>query len=65
MSEYTKNYRTLDGWECFKAQGKFCHDENNNSMIQVTGSSNAGHGICCKPDYEGLHCNSDGEHRCS
>ena len=50
MSEYTKNYRSLDGWECFKAEGKFCRHKSNKSMIKVTGSSNIGHGICCKPD---------------
>lgn len=34
-------------------------------MAKVTGSSNFGHGVCCKPDYMGLHCNSDSDHRCS
>lgn len=33
MSEYDKNYRTLNGWECFEAKGKFCHDKDNRSMI--------------------------------
>ena len=65
MSEYSKNYRTLNGWECFKANGKLCHDKDNRSMIKVTGSSNAGHGVCCKPDYNGEHCNSDADHKCS
>ena len=65
MSEYQENYRTLSGWECFEANGKFCHDVNHGSMIRVTGSSNYGHGVCCKPDYAGEHCNNDGDHRCS
>ena len=34
-------------------------------MVQVTGSSNSGHAICCKPDFSGEHCNSDADHRCS
>jgi hypothetical protein len=34
-------------------------------MILITGSSNRGHGICCKPDYKGNHCNSDGTNWCS
>jgi len=34
-------------------------------MFKVTKSSNFGHAVCCKPDYTGLHCNSNGEHRCS
>merc|ERR1712166_1409965 len=65
MGTYPKNYRTLNGWECFKAEGKFCHDENHKSMIKVTGSSNFGHGVCCKPEYAGQHCNSDTDHKCS
>ena len=28
-----------------------CHDKGHESMISVTGSSNFGHAICCKPDY--------------
>ena len=27
-------------------------------MIRITGSSNYGHGICCKPDYIGSPCNN-------
>ena len=65
MSDYAKNYRTLNGWECFEAKGKFCHDKNHESMIKVTGSSNSGHAVCCKPDYSGEHCNNDGDHQCS
>lgn len=53
MRDYKYNYRTLNGWECFEAQGKFCHDSNHQSMFLITGSTNYGHGICCKPDYNG------------
>ena len=59
-----KNYRTLSCWECFEAEGKMCHDENYASMMKVTGSSNFGHGVCCKPDYNGEHCNNDSDHEC-
>ena len=65
MSEYSENYRTLNGWECFEARGKLCHDKDHKSMVAVTGSSNSGHAVCCKPDYSGEHCNSDTDHRCS
>lgn len=65
MESYKDNYRTLTGWECFEAQGKFCHDKDHGSMISVTGSSNFGHGVCCKPGYSGEHCNNDGNHVCS
>ena len=30
-----------------------CHYLNNKSMIKLTGSSNLGHAICCKPGYFG------------
>ena len=66
MSLYTSDYRTLSVWECFDAKGKFCHDRNYDSMMLTTGSSNKGHGVCCKMDYEGDHCsNSDINHDCS
>ena len=65
MRDYKGNLRTLNGWECFAAEGKFCHDLNHKSMIKVTGSSNYGHAVCCKPGYYGEHCNSDDDHRCS
>ena len=66
MSEYSKNYRTLNCWECFDARGKMCHDKDYQSMFRVTGSSNFGHGVCCKPDYEGQHCGpNDSKHTCS
>lgn len=66
MDEYSENYRTLDCWECFWARGKMCHDTDYSSMFKVTGSSNRGHGICCKPNYSGDHCGpSDSEHTCS
>ena len=65
MSEYGYNYRTLDCFECFEAKGKMCHNDNYESMIQTTGSSNVAHGVCCKPDYTGEHCNSDNDHECS
>ena len=65
MKDYDKNYRTLDCWECFEARGKMCHDKDYSTMMKVTGSSNKGHGVCCKVDYEGKHCNNDGNHVCS
>jgi len=42
-----------------------CHDKDHSSMLQVTGSSNRGHGVCCKPGFTGQHCNDDGAHVCS
>jgi len=34
-------------------------------MIETTGSSNRGHGICCKMDYESGPCGSDESFTCS
>jgi hypothetical protein len=42
-----------------------CHDKDNASMISTTGSSNKGHGICCKPDYTGDHCDTNEKYICS
>ena len=42
-----------------------CHDKDYKSTITTTGSSNLAHGVCCKPDYTGEHCNNDGDHVCS
>ena len=65
MSEYSYDFRTLDCAQCFEAKGKMCHDKDYQSMIKVTGSSNIAHGVCCKPDFSGEHCNSDSDHVCS
>lgn len=66
MKDYSGNVRTLNAWECFEARGKFCHDKSYASMMQVTGSSNRGHGLCCKTDYDGEGCGpSDAKHDCS
>ena len=65
MSEYSSNWRVLDVWDCFTAEGKFCVEKDYNSMIKLTGSSNRAHGICCKKDYVDTHCSNDGEHMCS
>ena len=34
-------------------------------MISTTGSSNTGHGICCKPDFFGDNCDGKGDLECS
>jgi len=65
MADYSKNYRTTDCFECFEARGKFCHSKTYGSMMSITGSSNYGHGLCCKPDYNGANCNSDSSNYCS
>ena len=65
MDEYPQDFRTLNCWECFEARGKMCHDNDYGSMLAVTGSSNPGHGICCKPGYEGPNCMTNEQTTCS
>ena len=65
MSAWKDNYRTLNCWQCFEAQGKMCHDKKQESLIKVTGSSNPGHAVCCKPGYSGAHCTTNAETICS
>ena len=65
MTEYKKEYRTFNCWECFTAQGKMCYDQDDKSMILATGSSNKGHGICCRPDYYGNLCKTHKTYKCS
>lgn len=65
MSEYGYDLRALDCNQCFQAKGKMCHEKDYGSMMKVTGSSNIAHGVCCKPDYDGEHCNSNSDHVCS
>lgn len=56
MYDYDKNYRTLSCEECFRAEGKMCMRKDGASMISYTGSSNSGHGLCCKPGWTGDDC---------
>ena len=42
-----------------------CHEQSYESMMKVTGSSNWGHGVCCKSNYDGKHCNEETGHKCS
>lgn len=65
MEDYSSNLRTLDCWECFESRGKVCSSRNNTSIIQITGSSNFGHAVCCKPEYNGDMCHDDQTLVCS
>jgi len=39
--------------------GKFCSNKDLEKHKEITSSSNEGHGICCKPDYNGEECAND------
>lgn len=66
MSEYQFDYRTLNCWECFEAQGRMCHFEDYAHNQLLLQSANRGDGVCCKnsvegdgvcsSDYQDLHC---------
>ena len=56
MAEYGSDSRTLSCEECFLAEGKMCILKNGANMIRITGSSNTGHGLCCKSDATGGNC---------
>jgi hypothetical protein len=63
--EKGEEWRTLNCWECFEAQGKMCHDEDYNSMTSVTNSRDPGDQVCCRAGYNGEYCNMDDDHICS
>ena len=56
MNDYSQDYRTLNCWECLAAEGVMCSYKDNKSMIALTGSSNEGHGLCCKPGSKNKYC---------
>lgn len=60
-----EDWRTLNCWECFKARGKICHDEDYFKMTSVTNSRDPGDQVCCREGYFGEHCNNDDDHVCS
>lgn len=59
---YPKNYRILDCFECFEAQGKLCIDKGTSNLYPHTRSSNAANAFCCKPDYNEGYCKSGTTH---
>ena len=59
---YPTNYRILDCWECFEAQGKICVDKSHALLFQFTESSNPGNAFCCNPDNNEGYCKSGSKH---
>lgn len=55
-SYYPSDYRVLDCWQCFEAQGKICHDEGHKSLFHHTKTAINGYGFCCKPGYNEGYC---------
>lgn len=59
---YPTDYRILDCWECFEAQGKLCLDQGHNSLYHHTKSSDPGNAFCCKPGNNEGYCQAGGVH---
>ena len=53
---HPENFRLLNCWECYQAQGKMCIDKEHDSLYEITKSSFFGDGFCCKPDYNEGYC---------
>lgn len=60
---YPTEYRVLNCWECFEAQGRICIDEGHNSLYHHTGSSDRGNAFCCKPDSTHEYCTTGNVHK--
>lgn len=59
---YPKDYRILNCWECFQAEGKICMDQGHNSLYHHTKSSDPGNVFCCKPDVHTGYCENGASH---
>ena len=61
MADYDFDYRTLNCWECFEAQGRMCHEKNyeHHKIFDLLLSANRGDGVCCKNDVEDGVCGPD------
>ena len=56
----------ISNFNIYQAEGKMCGKKDGSGAIAVNGSSNKGHGICCKPDnVTDSHCKDEGDYICS
>ena len=51
-----KDFRILDCWQCWQAQGKVCMDRDHGSMAHFIRTTNTGATFCCKQDYNEGYC---------
>lgn len=72
MDEYkppigqSDDWRALDCWQCFEAQGRMCHQKYYESLWNLTQRANQGIGICCKLDAtEGICAPNNPDISCS
>ena len=57
-SEWTRDTKSMDCWDCFAAQGRMCHGKDYKGIPQYTRSSISGKGICCKQDSTDPLCDN-------
>lgn len=69
MAEYEDfDYRTLNCWECWEAEGRICHhfEYDHGAIFRDIKSGNTGDGVCCKNNVEkGLCAGSRDDIVCS
>ena len=51
-----KDFRVLDCWECFQAQGKVCMDKSHNTLMHHLQTSKTSAIFCCKQDNNKEYC---------
>ena len=57
-----KDYRVLDCWQCFEAQGKVCMDKTHGSLLHHVETSRRSAVFCCKQDYNEGYCKEGETH---
>lgn len=65
MSEYSESYRVLDCFQCFEAQGKFCHHRDYGQTLHDTQEANRGYAFCCRQDSTEGFCSPNSDYECS
>lgn len=53
---FSADYRILDCWQCFEAQGKVCMDRDFKHVNKHVSTTRSGQIFCCKQDYDGEFC---------
>lgn len=56
MSEFAADYRPLDCWQCFEAEGRMCRHKGLDHLEHLTGTTHKRYGICCKKDAHDGQC---------
>lgn len=63
-----KNFRLLNCWECFQAQGKMCIERDlkfHGGIMSHTTTKSRGDAFCCKQGFDEGFCQNNKEHQWS